>query len=153
MHASIIVSAAIVDGERLLMVQEGKEHCLGQWSLPGGRVESGEPLVDAVVREVFEETGYRVHVVGLTRVLRYISQLGFHCVRFNFVAECIGGEPKVDGTEILGMQWRTFDEIDRMEDRELRTPAIARATIDDVRGKRVHPLDIVLDALAPADPA
>ena len=151
MHASIIVSAAVVDGERLLLVQEGKEHCRGQWSLPGGRVEPGEPLVDAVMREVFEETGYRVRVVGMTRVLRYISQLGFHCVRFNFVAERIGGEPVVDGREILMMEWRSFDEIDRMDDRELRTPAIARLAIDDVRRNRIHPLDIVLDALAPAD--
>jgi ADP-ribose pyrophosphatase YjhB (NUDIX family) len=149
MPASIIVSAAVVDGEKILLVQEGKEHCRGQWSLPGGRVEPGEPLVDAVVREVFEETGYQVRVVGMTRVLRYISQLGFHCVRFNFIAERIGGEPRIDGMEILNMEWRSFDDVDRMNDADLRTPAIARATIDDVRRQKIHPLDIVLDALAP----
>jgi ADP-ribose pyrophosphatase YjhB (NUDIX family) len=147
MQASVIVSAAIVQQGKLLMVQEGKEHCRGQWSLPGGRVEPGEPLADAIVREVFEETGYDVRITAMTRVLRYISQLGFHCVRFNFIAEVAGGTPAVDGTEILDARWFAFEEIAAMPDALLRTPAIARAVIGDVEKARVYPVDIVLDAL------
>lgn len=148
MHASIVVSAAIVKDGKLLMVQEGKPHCHGQWSIPGGRVEPGEPLVDAVLREVREETGYEVRVIGMTRILRYISQLGYHCVRFNFVAELLGGEPAIDGAEILAMRWLGFDEIAAMPDEHLRTAAIARESIADVRDGRILPAAIVLDALA-----
>jgi 8-oxo-dGTP diphosphatase len=148
MHASVIVSAAIVQEGKLLMVQEGKEHCRGQWGLPGGRVEPGEPLLDAIVREVFEETGYAIRVNGMTRVLRYISQLGFHCVRFNFAAEVVGGTPAIDGTEILAMRWLDFEEIAAMPDEHLRTPAIAREAIRDLCEGRIFPVDIVLDALA-----
>ena len=149
MQATVIVSAAIVHEGKLLMVQEGKEHCRGQWGLPGGRVEPGEPLAEAIVREVLEETGYEVRLTGMTRVLRYISQLGFHCVRFNFVAEVVAGAPAIDGGEILDVQWLGFDEIAAMPDELLRTSAIARAAIDDVREGRIFPAAIVLDALAP----
>lgn len=48
------------DRDRLLLVRRGRDPGLGQWSLPGGRVEPGETAREAVVREVEEETGLRV---------------------------------------------------------------------------------------------
>ncbi|MBC8144085.1 MAG: NUDIX domain-containing protein [bacterium] len=147
MQSTLVVSAAIVRDERVLMVQEGKEHCRCMWGLPGGRVEPGERLVDAIVREVAEETGLVVRVVGITRVLRYISQQGFHTVRVNFIVERVGGDLRVDGEEILDAIWMSFGEIDAMPDASLRTASIARQVISDVREMRVYPLDIVLDAI------
>lgn len=149
MQATVVVSVAVLDEERFLLVQEGKEHCYGQWGLPGGRVEPGESLVDAAVREVYEETGFSVRVVGITRVVRYISQLGFHCVRFNFVAELESGALRIGGDEILDARWLSFDEFEAMPDESLRTPAIARAIVRDVRDDAIYPLEFVLDALAP----
>ncbi len=51
------VGALILDASRVLLVERGKEPLAGYWSLPGGAVETGERLEDALVREVFEETG------------------------------------------------------------------------------------------------
>ncbi len=149
MQATVVVSAAIIHQGRILLVQEGKPTSRGQWGLPGGRVEPGEPLVDAAVREVLEETGYHVRVIGMTRVLRYISQHGYHCVRFNFVAELLGGSERVDGSEILDVRWYTSEETAAIPDADLRTPAIARAAIADAFVGRRFPLDVMLDALAP----
>ncbi len=53
------------DRDRVLLVRRGQEPERGRWSLPGGRVEPGETTQDAVVREVFEETGVRVIVTGV----------------------------------------------------------------------------------------
>ncbi len=53
----------IVDDGRLLLIRRGHGPAAGEWSLPGGRVEFGETLVEALVREVFEETALEV-VVG-----------------------------------------------------------------------------------------
>ena len=58
------VGAVVVDGEgRFLLVRRGREPSKGSWSIPGGKVESGESDRAAVAREVLEETGLAV-VVG-----------------------------------------------------------------------------------------
>ncbi len=94
-----------------------------------------------------EETGYDVRVTGITRVMRYISQHGFHCVRFNFIAEIIGGAPAVDGAEILAHRWYTFDEIAGLPDDALRTAHVARQVLEDVRDGRCFPMEIFLDSV------
>jgi 8-oxo-dGTP diphosphatase len=58
-------------GGRLLVVRRARPPAAGRWSIPGGRVESGESLAAAVEREVAEETGLRVradHIVGRVEI-------------------------------------------------------------------------------------
>ncbi len=59
------VGAIIHDAEgRIVVVRRGRSPSLGLWSLPGGRVETGESEPDALRREVHEETGLQVDVLG-----------------------------------------------------------------------------------------
>ena len=53
----VCVGAIAVDADRLLMIRRGRGPAAGEWSVPGGRVEAGELLAEAVVRELAEETG------------------------------------------------------------------------------------------------
>jgi 8-oxo-dGTP diphosphatase len=59
----VCVGAVVIDDDRLLLIRRGHGPAAGNWSLPGGRVEFGETMVEALVREVQEETGLDV-VVG-----------------------------------------------------------------------------------------
>jgi ADP-ribose pyrophosphatase YjhB (NUDIX family) len=64
------------DGDRILLVRASSESLhSGQWLLPGGGVEHGERLDEAVVREVEEETGLRVTVDGIRDVLTDVDRL------------------------------------------------------------------------------
>lgn len=89
----LAASAVIVDGRtRVLLIQRGHHPAKGMWSLPGGSVEPGETIPDAVAREVAEETGFKVAVgEEVWRVRVELSPGLFYDVRAHR-AEIIGGE-------------------------------------------------------------
>ncbi len=147
MKIMAIVDVAIIRDNKLLMVQEGKEICYKQWNLPAGHVEPGENLVKATVREIKEETGYEVKITGLRRIYNYVAKSGNHSIRFSFIGEIISGNIKFDGKEILDVKWFSLDEIDKMPDEQFRTAKIIRKIIDDIKNKKVYPLDIIEDYL------
>jgi 8-oxo-dGTP diphosphatase len=78
------VGGVVVDNGRVLLVRRGREPLKGRWSLPGGLIEVGESLKDAVVREVQEETGLLVEPVELVELLDRINREGER-VRYHYV--------------------------------------------------------------------
>jgi mutator protein MutT len=89
------VGAVVVDQGRVLLVRRGTEPMKGQWTLPGGLVELGEPLVAAVVREVREETGLTVEPLELIELLDRIHRQGervrYHYVIADYLCRVAGG--------------------------------------------------------------
>ena len=87
MAVEISVGAVIVHDGRLLLIRRGRGVAAGRWSLPGGRVEFGETLAQAVAREVREETGLTV-TVG--EFLGWVERMGqdppYHYVILDFEA-------------------------------------------------------------------
>jgi mutator protein MutT len=87
----VSVGAAVVDGSRLLLIRRSKEPSKGLWSVPGGVIELGETVQDAVKREVKEETGIDVQVERLLDVADAIirdeqGQVRFHYVVIRYLA-------------------------------------------------------------------
>jgi mutator protein MutT len=80
-------------------VRRGKPPLQGTWSIPGGTLEVGETLQEAVVRELAEETGIKVRVLDLVDVFERISQddagrVQYHFVILDYLCERVGGEAK-----------------------------------------------------------
>ena len=90
------VGAVVVDRGRVLLVRRGTEPLRGQWSLPGGLVEVGEALTDAIVREVKEETGLDVKPVELIelidRIHRDDGRVRYHYVIADYLCLVAGGQ-------------------------------------------------------------
>jgi 8-oxo-dGTP diphosphatase len=81
----VSVGAVIVDGDRVLLIRRGHEPLKGAWSIPGGVVELGETLTEALVREVREETGLDVDVGPVLEVLDRVHRNSDGRVEFHFV--------------------------------------------------------------------
>jgi 8-oxo-dGTP diphosphatase len=109
------VGAVILDRERVLLVERGNEPLAGCWSLPGGVVEAGERLEDALVREVFEETGLRVKTDIIATVFERIipdaaGRCEYHYVLIDFYCAILGGELRA-GDDSRRVDWFEIDSL------------------------------------------
>lgn len=128
MASFYITADALIERDgSYLMIKEGKEHCRGLWSIPGGGVEHGENPVEAVKREVWEETGLEVEEVnGLLGVVDGESSLDSHPVLvfvFSCTVEDGVPEPEFD-EEVLDAEFITEKEINK---RKLRNDIVLKA--------------------------
>jgi ADP-ribose pyrophosphatase YjhB (NUDIX family) len=91
MTPTVAVGAFVFDADgRVLLVERGKPPGAGLWTVPGGRLETGETLAQAVAREVQEETGLVVEVGGLACVVERMGD-NYHFVILDYLARVIGG--------------------------------------------------------------
>jgi mutator protein MutT len=113
-HPVVSVGAAIVLNGRVLLVKRANPPLRGAWSLPGGRVELGETLSEAVSREVREETGLEVAVGPVIEVLERIEhdqdQIAFHYVIIDYACRVVGGELAC-GSDASDTRWARLDEL------------------------------------------
>ena len=111
----LAVSAAIFRDGRVLIVRRGRPPAHGLYTLPGGGVELGETLEQAVVREVREETGLAVAPLALVGFREAIGRdaagrIERHFVILPFAARWIAGEIALN-EELAEAQWRRPDEL------------------------------------------
>jgi 8-oxo-dGTP pyrophosphatase MutT (NUDIX family) len=112
-------SAAIFDEQGRILLTKRSDN--GQWCLPGGAVDPGETVAEACEREVWEETGLRVHVKRLIGIYSYSDQLVVYpdgnkvqVVALHFEVEVTSGEAGLSN-EVSDFGYFTIGEMDGLE--------------------------------------
>ncbi|MDE2376583.1 NUDIX hydrolase [Bradyrhizobium sp.] len=111
-RAQLAVSAAIFRDGKVLLVRRARSPAKGFYSLPGGRVEFGESLHTALTREVDEETGLAIEIVGLAGWREVLPSAGGsgHYLIMSFAARWVAREPSLND-ELDDFRWVRPEEL------------------------------------------
>jgi mutator protein MutT len=128
------VGAIIVHDERILLVRRSNPPLQGEWSIPGGLVETGETTKEAIVREVREETGLEIEVVRLAEVFERIvrdreSRVQYHFVLIDYLCQVIVGEAHA-ASDVSEVRWVRTDELEKFAVAP-ETCEVIRRTVQD----------------------
>lgn len=114
-HPVPTVGVVCLRGGEVLLIRRGTPPRLNQWSLPGGRLEWGETLEVAALRELKEETGVEAELLGLLDVVDGVfparpgGEITRHYVMIDYAARWTGGEA-VAGDDAAEAKFVTLDE-------------------------------------------
>lgn len=88
------VGAVIFRGDDVLLIQRGRAPFKAHWSIPGGKIDPGEPLKDALRREIREETGVEIEILGLIDVFEALPEKDGdpHFVMVDYACRYVSGE-------------------------------------------------------------
>ncbi|HEX2043430.1 MAG TPA: NUDIX domain-containing protein [Acidimicrobiales bacterium] len=110
MRPEVCVGAIAVSEERLLLIRRGRGPAAGVWSIPGGRVEAGETLAEAVLRELAEETGLE----GVCdELVGWVERMGpdHHYVILDFAVTVLEPREPRPGDDAVEAEWVPLDEV------------------------------------------
>jgi mutator protein MutT len=125
------VGALIIENGRILLVERAREPLRDYWSLPGGVVETGERLEEALRREVREETGLEIENLSLFEIFERImpdesGRTEYHYVLMDYLCRPAGGVLcAADDAGRVG--WFSLDELGGLKITEGTVGVIARA--------------------------
>jgi 8-oxo-dGTP diphosphatase len=110
---AVAVGAIVIHDDSLLMVRRGREPNKGLWSVPGGRVEAGEYLSDALRREVREETGIDIEVGDLLGILEWADD--DHFVILDFLAQPLDDATPSASDDAVEARWVPLRDVAKLD--------------------------------------
>jgi 8-oxo-dGTP diphosphatase len=120
------IGGIVIHEGRALLIRRGSEPLRGEWSIPGGSLELGETLEQGVIRELLEETGLEVRIMGMVEIFerifsdfpaRYLDgkeRPRYHYVIVDYLCEKLSGEPRAGG-DALDVAYSSEDELGRFQ--------------------------------------
>lgn len=123
----------------MLLVERAGEPLKGWWSIPGGLLETGEKLEDAVRRETLEETGLRVEIAYrfdlFERIMRDAEgRAEYHYVLVDYVCKATGGE-LVPGDDVSRVEWVPCEKLRDYKVTSGTIEAVERAYSHELRAR------------------
>lgn len=109
----VAVGAIVIDDGRLLLIRRGHGPAAGEWSVPGGRVEPGELLEEAVVRELAEETGLEGVCGDLVGVVERLDD-EHHFVILDYAVHLLEAAPPAAGSDAAEAMWVPLTDVAEM---------------------------------------
>jgi 8-oxo-dGTP diphosphatase len=131
------VGAVVLDGDQVVLVRRGAPPSQGKWTIPGGLIHLGERIEDAVLREVEEECGLAVELLGLCGVIDRVipggagasagpTSVRYHYIIIDYVARPIGGTLRA-GSDADEARWVPIAELALYDTTEALVAMIHRA--------------------------
>lgn len=115
------VGVVCLKDDAVLLIRRGTPPRQDEWSLPGGRLEPGERLADAALRELREETGVEAELIGLIDVVDGLfPEAGRHYVLIDYAALWTGGEPVAGDDAAEAVFFPLEDAVRRVDWSETR---------------------------------
>jgi len=145
----IIVSAILEKDGKFLLVKETKKIAKDLWNIPGGRLDPQENPIDAVKREIKEETRYDfepTHLLGIYSIVNKSLEKKFgiipHITDLTFMGELLSKDEGSLLEDVSETKWFSFGDIEKMDKDSLRDVYITEIIRDYIKGVK-YPLEII----------
>jgi len=126
----VAVGAIVWKEDRFLLIRRGRPPRQGGWSIPGGRQEAGETVHEAVHREIREEAGIDIDILGVAAVVDLIdrdgAEIGHHYTVIDMLAEWRAGGTRA-GDDATDTAWVALDEIGAYDLPDVQVEVITQA--------------------------
>ena len=115
----IAVGGVVIHDERALLIRRGQPPLEGRWSIPGGILEIGETITSAIERELKEETGIAVRVLGLLEIYEKVlrdsdNRAQYHFIILDYMCEFVEGEAEADG-DVTDAAWVNENDLETLQ--------------------------------------
>lgn len=138
----LVASVSIFSDDKVLIIKENKPTALDKWNFPSGRIEYGEDILYAARREVKEETGLEVNLIGTTGVYNFISNTNDQVILFHFIGEVTGGSLNLAEGEVSDSKWINVNELVTFDNEDLREPSVIKQIVDNLLKENIHSISL-----------
>ena len=113
------IGVVIVHEEKIVLIKRSNEPARGKWTIPGGLVELGEPIENAVIREALEETCLEVENPRLVDVVGQVDhdaddRVKYHYVIIDYLEHVRSGNISA-ASDAAELRWVPFDEVEKYD--------------------------------------